>query len=141
MNVARNAGAELDRVEGLRDIVVRPDVEPEHLVGVLALRRQQDDGDVALLAQLRRGGDAVERGHHHVHEHQVDLLAPQHVQRLASVIGGKDRIALGLEIDLQCRDDVLLVVAYQNVVHVLTSRVYHTAKVFKFQAGKALRFS
>ena len=135
------AGAELDRIEGLRDVVVRPDVEPEHLVGVLALGREQDDGDVALLAQLRRGGDAVERGHHHVHEHQMDLFAPQQLQRLAPVEGREGRVALGLEVYFQRRDDVPFVVADQNVVHFLTSRAYLTIKDFKFQVCKALRFS
>ena len=47
-----HAGAELDGIEGLGHIVVRSDVESEHLVGVLALGREQDNRDVALLPQL-----------------------------------------------------------------------------------------
>ena len=110
---------QLHGVEGLGDVVVRADVEAEHLVGVLALGRQQDDGHVALPPDRGERRNAVHLGHHHVQQHELHVLAGEEVQRLCAGAGGEGAVALGLEIDFQRGDDVLLVVADQNGLHTL----------------------
>ena len=66
--LALHPGQHLDGVEGLGDIVVRADVQPQHLIAVLALGGEQDDGDVAAgLPQPGGGPDAVQLGHHDIH--------------------------------------------------------------------------
>ena len=50
---------QLKGVEGLGDVVVRAELQPKNFVGVLALRRDEDDGDVVLLPELQHRLDAV----------------------------------------------------------------------------------
>ena len=84
----------LQRVKGLGHIIVRTHVQAQHLVGIFAFGRQQDDRQIVLLAQLCQRGDAVQLRHHHIQQQQVDLLPRQNVQRLPSVGGFKGGIAL-----------------------------------------------
>ena len=106
----------LNGVEGLGHIVVRPDVQPQDLVGVLALGGEKDDGDVLRLPQLGGGPNPVQPRHHDVHEDEVDLVLLYHVQGLDAVIGVIRLIAVAGEIDVQGRDDVPVVVTDQNIV-------------------------
>ena len=76
-----DSGEDLKRIEGLRDIIVRADGETEDLVVVLALGGDEDDRDVALLAQLCRRRHAVHAGHHDVHEHELYFLALHELER------------------------------------------------------------
>jgi len=107
-----HTGQHLHGVEGLGDVVIRPHVETQHLVGVLALGRQQDHRHVAGLAQLRHGGQTVHDGHHDVHKDQMHVLPRRYAQRLPPVAGGQHPIALRAEIDLQRGHDVLFVVTH-----------------------------
>ena len=109
-------GQDLDGVEGLGDIVVRPDVETQHLVGVLALGGEQDDGDICALPQLGGGPDAVQARHHHVHEDQVDVVLLHQLQGLQTVVGVVGLVALAGEVDVQGGDDIPVVVADENVI-------------------------
>ena len=65
---------DLHGVEGLRDIIVRADVEAEDLIRVLAFRREQNDGDVARSAQPRQCFDPVHTGHHDVQQHELNVF-------------------------------------------------------------------
>ena len=47
----------------------------------------------------------------------MDVVLLDCLQGLSSVIGGKGVVALGPEVDVQGRDNVLIVVADQNVIH------------------------
>lgn len=105
-----DARQHLDGVERLCHIVVRADVQPEDLVGVLALRRQQNHRQVVGLAQLHRGVDAVHHRHHDVHQHEVDFLFGEDVQRLLARVGAECAVALGAEVNFQRGNDVALVV-------------------------------
>ena len=116
-----DARQHLHGVKGLGDVVVRADVQAQDLVAALALGREQDDGHVALFAQLRRRGDAVELGHHDVHQDQMDVVLLHDLQRLAPVARLKQAVVPAGEIDLERVDNVLFVVTNQNVVHFLTS--------------------
>jgi hypothetical protein len=56
---ALHASDELARIEGLRHIVVGPDLEPDDLVDVLVTRRQHEDRHVRRLADAPAQLDAV----------------------------------------------------------------------------------
>lgn len=79
-------------VKGLCDVVVRADVESQHLVAALALGRKQNDGNVALFAQFRRCGNAVELRHHNVHQNEMDVIFFHSLQRLASIVRLKEAV-------------------------------------------------
>ena len=106
------------RVKGLGDVVVRAYVQPQHLVGVLTLGRQQDHRHVAGLPQLGHGGQAVHHRHHDIHEDEMHVLPPGNGQRLLAVIRLQDAVALRRQIDLQRRNDIPLIIADQNGIHV-----------------------
>ena len=111
-------GKDLDGVEGLGDVVVRPHIEPQHLVGILALGSQQDDGYVAFLPQLGGGGDAVHLRHHDIHEDEMELVLVGDLQSLTPRICLKECVAFRGEIDFQSGDNVPLIVADQNICHI-----------------------
>ena len=115
--LAADPGQDLDGVKGFGNVVVRPHVQAQHLVGVLALGGEEDDGDVIFLPQLGGGGDAVHFRHHDVHEDEMDLMLPDDVQGLPAGVGLEEGVVLGAEIYLQGGNDVPLVVADQNVCH------------------------
>ena len=119
--LALHPGDDLQGVEGLGDVVVRPDVQSQDLVRVLTFGGEEDDGDVAPLPQLGGGPDAVQLGHHDVHENQVDLVLFHRQQGLLAVVGPQGLVALAGEIDVQRGNDILVVVADQNGVHVSPS--------------------
>ena len=110
-------GQQLHRVKGLGNIVVGSHIQPQHLVRVLGLGRQQDHRQIVALPQPGHGGDAVHSRHHHVQQHQVYLLPVQQPQGLRPVKGRQHPIALGTEINMQRRYDIFFVVTDQNVVH------------------------
>ena len=110
-------GQQLHGVEGLGHIVVGPHVQSQHLVRILGLGRQQDHRQVVALPQAGHGGDAVHPRHHHVQQDQVHLLPVQQPQGLIAVIGRQHPVALGGQIDVQGRHDVLFIVADQDGVH------------------------
>ena len=87
-----HASQHLHGVKGLGDVIVRADVQSEHLVAALALRREQDDGRVALAPDRRRRGNAVQLRHHDVHEDKVDVILPHGLDRLRAVVGFKDAV-------------------------------------------------
>ena len=126
--LAPHAGLHLDGVEGLCHVVVRAHVESEHLVGALALGREQYDGYVVLLPQLGCRRDAVHFRHHDVHEHKVDVVLLHAVERLLACERGVYLVILVRQVDLQRRHDVDVVIAYQYVSHILTSRHYCTPR-------------
>ena len=68
------AGHHLEGIEGLCDIVIRADVQPQDLVVVLALCGEDNDGDGAFLADLERGADPIQTRHHDIDNQEVHLL-------------------------------------------------------------------
>ena len=115
--LALHPGQHLNGIERLGDIVVRADVQPQHLVRILTLGGEQDDGDIPLLPELGGGPDAVQLRHHHVHEDQVNVPAAHGGYRLLPIIGLHRLVALTGQIDFQRRNNVPVVVTDQNGVH------------------------
>ena len=71
-----HSGHELARVEGLGEIVVGAELEPDHFVHVFALGRQHDDGQAR---QIGSGADPsadLEAVHAREHEVEEDELGP-----------------------------------------------------------------
>src|SRR5262249_34718908 len=112
---------ELDRVEGLRDVVDAADVEAARTVPGLGARREEDDRDRAralVLEQLLGDAPAVEPRHHHVEEHDVRSPLARLVQAARAVGGLEDVHPLGLEIDAAKEADRRLIVDYEHTRHV-----------------------
>ena len=69
-----HAAAELADRERLRDVVVRAELEPEHLVELVVAGGQHDDRHRALRAQALADLEAVEPRQHDVEHDEVDVL-------------------------------------------------------------------
>ena len=114
--LAAHPGHQLLGVEGLGHIVVRPHGQAQHLVGVLALGGQDDDGQVALLPDLHHRRQPVQLGHHHVDEDQAQGRVQGAVQGLHAVVGLENPVALLLQQNGDGLDDLLVVIHHQNTL-------------------------
>ncbi len=83
--------------EGLGDVVVRTDLEPDHLVDLGVLGGQQDDRDRAVRSDLAADVEAALAGHHDVQDQQVEVLFRDLALGLLAVRGERDLEALLLE--------------------------------------------
>ena len=90
-------GHELGHGEGLRHVVVRPDLEPEHPVDLAVLRRQHQDRDRAFLAQAPADLDPGETGQHQVEDEQVVWTRASLLEGVVSVVDRLDLEAFGLQ--------------------------------------------
>ena len=97
-------------MERLGDVVVGPQVQAFRFVGGRALRREQDDRDRPLLAEVAHDLDAVEVRHHDVEQDDVraDILGL--LERLFAAVGGDDAETLFAEGDRDELRDARLVV-------------------------------
>ena len=119
-------GFQLQDVEGLCEIVVRPALEADDLVRVLPLGGEHDDRHVGELPDAHACLEAVDLGHHHVQDDQVEAPLPGQLHRFLSVIGVLDLVALVLQVELDALYQHPLVVHDQNLCHcvfLLTQRV------------------
>ena len=107
----------LNGVERLGDVVVRTDVQPEHLVGVLALGGQQNDGHVAFFPQTQHSLNSVKLRHHNIKQDKVNVLPFNAVDGLKSVKCLKHPVPICREVNFQCRYYIFFVVANEYVVH------------------------
>ena len=110
----------LHRHKGLGDIVVRPHVQPQHLVLRLGLGGKQNDGRVGKFPDFGGRRDTVHHGHHHVQQNQVDVIVFRNFHRLGAGEGLKQIVPLGGQVYFQRVDDIRLIVANQNVVHMVS---------------------
>ena len=85
-----HAGHQLARAEGLRQVVVAAELEPEDTVDLLVLRGEKDDRHVRAAPQPPADLGAVELRHHDVEDDEVGRLAGEALERLLAV-GGLDR--------------------------------------------------
>jgi hypothetical protein len=83
---------ELAGREGLDDVVVSAELEPEHPIDLLAPGREHHDRDIGLLADLPCEISAVSIGKHHVEQHEIGRLPSEGLTRAGE--RGRD---LGLE--------------------------------------------
>src|SRR5699024_6489224 len=107
----------LNGIEGLCDVVVSADIQPKDFVTVLTFCCQQNDGYVVLFSQFRCGGNVVHLWHHHVHEHQMDVVVGKHVQSFFSRKCREDFIIFRRKVNGQCGHNVLFVVTNQDIIH------------------------
>ena len=81
-----DAGGELAQPERLGHIVVRPEFEPEHLVELLPLRGQHDDGNQrVVLPDPAAHIVAGEPRHHDVEQQQIRMVFVVEPERCAAV--------------------------------------------------------
>ena len=69
-----HTGQKLKWIERLRHIVIRTEIQSEHLVRILRLRRQHNDRNTARLTYLHHRMDAIQLRHHHIQQNQMYLL-------------------------------------------------------------------
>ena len=131
---------QLHRVEGLGDIVVRAYVQPQHLVGVLALGSQQDHRHIAGLPQLSHGGETVHHRHHDIHENEMHVLPCGDGQGILAIIRLQNAVALRRQVDLQCRNDIPLIIADQNGIH-MPRPPFHTPNIIREKGARHNRGS
>ena len=89
---------ELQRVEGLCDIVVRAYRETHDLVDVLDLGREHYDGPEVLLAYARAEREAGDVREHDGEYREIELLGPDALERVMAVIELADGKALVFQI-------------------------------------------
>jgi hypothetical protein len=92
-----HATAELADRERLRDVVVRAQLEPEHLVELVVAGGEHDDRHRALGAEPLADLEPVELRQHQVEHDEVDVLLREPRQRLLAVARVHDAEALALE--------------------------------------------
>lgn len=104
----------LHRIEGLGDIVVRPEIEAENFVVVLAFGRENENGHLAEAPQGPRHLIAREPGHHHVQNGQVRGFGAGLGQGLVAVFRLQHPQALSFQIEAQKAADLGVVLGDQN---------------------------
>src|SRR5918997_1940133 len=107
-------GLELLGVERLGYVVVGPELQPHYLVHRLALGREQDYGDVALLAHLLQYLEPAHPRQHDVENDQVKGLPTKYHERLDPVLGRQHPITFGGQHDGSYLQQRRVVVHQQN---------------------------
>ena len=103
---------QFQRIERLRHVIVRTDIESQYLVRILGLCRKDDDGNAVLLPDLKGGSDPVQLRHHDVNDQQVHVLLLKDADGLDPVIRLQDMVSLLAEIYLYRVYDLSIVVTY-----------------------------
>jgi hypothetical protein len=112
-------GGQLGRGEGLHHVVVGPQLEPEHAVGLPAPGGDQDHGDVARAADGGQDVEAVLGGEHDVEDDEVGGTPRQRRRGLGPGGGLLHLVALGLEETDQQATDLGVVVDHEQSSAVL----------------------
>ena len=105
---------QLAGIERLGHVIVRAQLQPDDLVGILDAGGQHDDRRVALAAQGAGDLETVNAGQAQVEHHQVRFLAPRLDQRRLPVVGLHDHEAGLFQIGAHQPDDLGLIVHHQN---------------------------
>src|SRR5262249_30312822 len=104
--------------EGLRDVVVGPELEAHHLVDLLATGGEHHDRGLEALAPERLADlEAGELGEHDVEDEEVRLLRARPLEAGLPVGGGQDLVALELEVVLEAEHHVRLVLHDEYLAH------------------------
>ena len=109
-----HAAPELADRERLRDVVVRAELEPEHLVELVVAGGEHHDRDAALRPQALAHLEPVEPRQHHVEDDEIDRLGIEARERLVAVARLDDAVSVPLERIGQELLDGLLVVDEQD---------------------------
>jgi hypothetical protein len=107
-------GDNLLGLKGFYHIIVRPQLEAEHLVEHLALGGEHDDGALGFFADFAADLPAVELRHHHVEQDQIRLFGVKQFKGFHAV-RRDDRVkAFLFEIQTQQFADVGVVIHHHN---------------------------
>ena len=90
--------------------------------------RKHDNRHIALLAQFGAEGKAVDLRHHHIQQHQVDLMGFKKLARFPAIAGGDDLIANFLERDLQQFAEGIFIFGNKNPHFALRANLLHIVK-------------
>ena len=107
---------ELGQLEGLRDVVVGAELEPDDDVVQLAPRREHHDRHLALTADLTADLEPVQRRKHHVEDDEVERPLLETKERIPAVAGGRDAKAGLLEAEAGDLPDGGVVLHEQHVL-------------------------
>src|SRR5215208_867536 len=101
-------------IKGLGYVVVRTELEADHLVHRLALRRQQHYRDVALLPHLLQDLEPAHPRQHDVQHDEVQRLPPEYPERLHPVLRRQHPISLRRQHDGRYLQERRVVVHQQD---------------------------
>src|SRR5699024_4361375 len=94
-----HTGFQLQDVERLGNIVIRPTFKADDLVGVLAAGGEHDDGHVGKLPNPHTGLKSVDFGHHQVQDDEVEAAPPGQLHRLFTVVAHFHLVAFALQVE------------------------------------------
>ena len=106
---------QLPHGEGLGDVIVCADLQPQHLVRFLLAGGQDDHGDVVSL--FPEGAAHVKADHlrqHHIQQDDVGILRPGFGQTVCAVVGLHGAVAFPLEVEAQNVHDIFFVLHDQD---------------------------
>ena len=104
-------GYQLHGIEGLGDVIVRSDVQPQNLVAGFAFGCEKQHRNVGVLPDFHRGGDSVHYRHHNVHQYQMHLFPGKDVQCFRPCVCRENSVSLRREIDFNGGNNIFFVVA------------------------------
>ena len=107
-------GNEFLRVKGLLHVVVRPELQSQHLVEDLALGGEHDDRHLGLLPDLPADLVAVLPGQHDVQENEVRLIGVEGDKRALAVGDDLRVVALLAHVERDQLRNVLIVIDDQD---------------------------
>ena len=102
-------------MKGLRDVIIRADLETDNAIEHLVAAGQHDDSDVGLGADLARERETVLPRHDDVEQNNVDRTCFQLHPHRHAIRNGADPKSLLLEIARQHLTNADVVVDDQNV--------------------------
>jgi hypothetical protein len=105
-----DTGEELARVHGLRQVVVRPELEADDAVRLVALRGEHEHRDGALLAEPAEHVETVETRHHHVEDDDVHAALRERGETAPAVGGVGEDDVMGREVRAQQVRELAVVV-------------------------------
>ena len=133
-DIGLDPGQQLPHGEGLGDIVVRPQLQTQDLVGLLLPGGEHEDGHGRpRLPDLPAHVKSVHPRQHQVQQDQVRVLFQSQLQAGIPVIGLQGIVPLPAEVEGQNIHDVLLVFHDQNGLSQLGSLPYRFKSTLVFK--------
>ena len=119
-----HAGHDFARAEGLGDVVVGAELQPDDAVRLLGLGGEHDHrhgGGRRIGAHRPAHVEAVHARQHHVEDHQIGRRAAQPRQHVASRVGDVDGVGGFFEVVADQRRDVGVVLGHEDAAHAAES--------------------
>ncbi len=112
------SGSHFKGIEGLCNIIVRPDGKSHDFIHILPLCRKHNDRIKILFPDFPANAKAVDIGKHHVQNYQIQIRGFNACKRISSIIKFVDGIAVVSQIYLNQIGNFSFVIHYQNpLVH------------------------